>query len=218
MTADALADPNRPATPPALDVSRLPENAYGYRSPLWWGVVLMIAIESTAMSLLLVSYFYVRGNYDVWPPTALSPLVMRLAIVQAILLAISMLPMVRCVRAARHEQLRPTRLWLIITTVFGAAMLVVRGFEFAVLPFHWDSHAYGSIFWMVLGLHVTHLLTSVLENLMLIALLYKGPVEQKHFGDIEASALLWFFSVLEWAPAFAILYLSPLMLSSALPR
>ena len=44
---------------------------------------------------------------------------------------------------------------------------------------------------------------------MLIALLCKGPVEKKHFGDIEASALLWYFVVLEWVPAFAILYLEP---------
>jgi cytochrome c oxidase subunit 3 len=215
VTADALADPARPAT---IDVSGLPTTAFGHRAPLWWGVILLIAIESTAMSLLLVSYFYVRGNYDVWPPTPTSPVVLRLAIVQAILLALSMAPMVRCVRAARGEQLRPTRLWLIIATALGAAMLIVRGFEFAYLPFRWDEHAYGSIFWMVLGLHVTHLLTGVLENLMMIALLFKGPVEQKHFGDIEASALLWFFSVLEWAPAFAILYLEPLIFSSTLPR
>lgn len=217
MIAEALTDATRPAAPPPIDVSGLPANAFGHRAPLWWGVVLLIAIESAAMSLLLVSYFYVRGNYDVWPPTSLSPVVIRLAIAEAILLAISMPPMVHCVRAARRERLRPTRLWLIIGTAFGAAMLVVRGFQFAVLPFRWDTHAYGSIFWMVLGLHITHLLTSVLENLMMIALLYKGPVEQKHFGDIEASALLWFFSVFEWAPAFAILYLESMIFSSALP-
>jgi cytochrome c oxidase subunit 3 len=210
MTADATADPAHAA---ALDVSGLPTHAFGHRAPLWWGVLLMIAIESTAMSLLLVSYFYLRGNYETWPPTPLSPEVLRLAIVQAILLAASMVPMVLCVRAARHERMRPTRLWLAIATVLGAVMLTVRGFEIAALPFRWDHHAYGSIFWMVLGLHVTHVLTGVIENLVIIALFYKGPIETKHFGDVEASALLWFFSVIEWAPAFAVLYLEPLLFS-----
>jgi cytochrome c oxidase subunit I+III len=208
VTANPLAEPARPDT---IDVSSLPSHAFGHRSPLWWGVVMLIVIESTAMGILLVSYFYVRGNYDVWPPTPLTPTVLRLAIAQAILLALSMPPMIRCVRAARRQRLRSTRLWLIVGTAFGAAMLVVRGFEIAYLPFRWDTHAHGSVFWMVLGLHITHLLTSVLEDLMLIALLYKGPVEEKHFDDIDASALLWFFSVLEWAPAFAILYLEPIV-------
>jgi cytochrome c oxidase subunit 3 len=208
MSANAVADP--PTRAP-LDVSGLPSNAFGHRAPLWWGVLLLIAIESTAMGLLLVSYFYLRGNYDVWPPTPMAPGALRLAIVQAIVLGASYLPMLLCARAARQERLAATRGWLLAATVLGAAMLILRGFEIPLIPFRWDQHAYGSIFWMTFGLHITHVLTGVLENAMMIAVLYKGPVETKHFGDIEASALLWYFAVLEWAPAFAILYLQPLL-------
>lgn len=208
MSAGARPElPNPPA--PALDVSGLPSHAFGHRAPLWWGVLLMVVIEATTMALLLVSYFYVRGNYDLWPPTPLSPGVFRLAVVDALLLAVSFPAMVICVRAARREQLAPTRTWLIAATALGVAMLIVRGFEIPAIPFRWDQHAYGSVFWMIFGLHIAHVLTGVLENAMLIALLYKGPVEQKHFGDIEASALLWYFVVLEWVPGFAILYLEP---------
>ena len=206
LTADARPEAPRP---PMLDVSGLPSHAYGHRAPLWWGVLLMIAIEATAMSLLLVSYFYVRGNYDLWPPTALSPAAFRLAALEAILIFASYPAMLLCARAARAERLGPTRAWLIAATVLGVAMLIARAFEIPNIPFRWDQHAYGSVFWMIFGLHITHVLTSVLENTMLIALLYKGPVETKHFGDIEASALLWYFVVLEWIPGFAILYLEP---------
>jgi len=97
----------------------------------------------------------------------------------------------------------------LVATVLGTAMLIVRAFEIPNIPFHWAQHAYGSVFWMIFGVHIAHVLTGVLENAMLIALLCKGPVEKKHFGDIEASALLWYFVVLEWVPAFAILYLEP---------
>jgi cytochrome c oxidase subunit 3 len=194
-----------------VDVSRLPTHAFGARAPLWWAVLLLVAIESTAMGLLLVSYFYLRGNYDVWPPTSMTPVAQRLAIGQAVLLGASYLPMVLSVRAARRERLGPTRLWLLTATLLGAAALVVRGLEIPRIPFRWDSHAYGSVFWMIFGLHVTHVLTGVLENGMMIALFFRGPVEEKHFGDVEASALLWYFSVIEWIPAFAILYLAPVL-------
>jgi cytochrome c oxidase subunit III len=209
VNADSLPGSSSPAA--TIDVSRLPSNAFGHRAPLWWGVLFLIAIESTAMALLLVSYFYLRGNYDVWPPTPMAPGALRLAAVDAALLGASYVPMLLCVRAARREQLAPTRSWLLAATALGAAMLIVRAFQIPRIPFRWDQHAYGSVFWMVLGLHITHVLTGVFENAMMIALFYKGPVETKHFGDVEASALLWFFAVLEWAPGFAILYLDPLL-------
>jgi cytochrome c oxidase subunit 3 len=208
MTAQPVVVPDAPSPPP-LDVSSLPPHAFGHRAPLWWGVLLLVAIESTAIGLLLVSYFYLRGNYDVWPPVSIGAPALRLATIEAILLGASYLPMVLAVRAARAQRLVPTRRWLMVAAGLGAIMLVVRWFEFQRIPFRWDDHAYGSVFWMTLGVHVTHVLTGVLEDAMVIALLWKGPVEQKHFGDVEASALLWYFSVLEWVPGFAILYLEP---------
>jgi cytochrome c oxidase subunit 3 len=195
--------------PGRLDVSGLPTDAFGHRAPLWWGLLLLVAIESTAMGLLLVSYFYLRGSNDGWPPTLIGGPALTLASAEAALLGISYVPMALSVRAARRHELGPTRRWLVVATLLGALMLVVRAVEIPLIPFRWDSHAYGSIFWMTFGLHVSHVLTGVLENVMLIALFWRGPVERKHFGDVDASALLWYFSVLEWGPGFAILYLGP---------
>jgi cytochrome c oxidase subunit 3 len=201
--------------PQALDVSTLPSHAFGHRSPLWWAVLLMVAIESTAMGLLLVSFFYLRGNFQRWPPSPLGAGVFRLATLQAALLLASYVPMVLSVRAARRQRLKPTRLWLLVATALGAATLVFRALEIPRIAFRWDSNAYGSAFWMILGLHVTHVLTGVLENAMMLVLFWRGPVEEKHFGDVEASALLWYFSILEWVPAFAILYVQPLFAGRA---
>jgi cytochrome c oxidase subunit 3 len=192
-----------------LDVSTLPSYAFGSRNPVWWGVLLLVTIEATAMGLLLVSSFYLRGNLDAWRPAPVGPAALRLAVCEALILGASYLPMVLSVRAARRERLVPARGWLIVATLLGFAMLVLRAFEIPRIAFRWDSDAFGSVFWMTFGVHVTHVVTGVLENVMMIALLFVGPVEKKHFSDIEASALLWYFSVLEWAPAFAILYLEP---------
>jgi cytochrome c oxidase subunit III len=194
-----------------LDVSALPSHACGHRAPLWWGVLLMVAIEATSMGLLLVSYFYLRGSQPSWPASPVGRPAFQLAATQAVLLGASYLPMVLSVRAARRQQLGPTRVWLVIATLLGVGVLILRGFEIPLIAFRWDGNAFGSVFWMTYGLHITHLLTGVLENAMMIALFWKGPVEVKHFGDVEASALLWYFTVLEWAPGFTILYLEPLL-------
>src|SRR3954470_14035242 len=109
MSAPRAAD----LSPPTLDVSGLPPHAFGHRAPLWWGVLLLVAIESTAMGLLLVSYFYLRGDYTLWPPVSIGRPALRLAIAQAILLGASYAPMVLAVRAARDERRGATRAWLV---------------------------------------------------------------------------------------------------------
>jgi cytochrome c oxidase subunit III len=195
-----------------LNVSELPRHAFGFRDPLWWGAVLLVAIEGTMMALLLVSYFYLRGNYQVWPPAGVGHRAFQLAVAQAGLLLASFIPNLLLQKAARGERLAPSRLALLTVTLLGVAMIVLRGFEFDHLVFRWDDHAYGSIFWMILVLHTTHVAASIVENGMLLALLFRGPVEKKNFSDLEASAVLWYLVVFEWVAAFAILYLEPIVL------
>jgi heme/copper-type cytochrome/quinol oxidase subunit 3 len=196
------------AAPASIDVAGLPSHAFGARAPLWWGVALMVAIEATAMSILLVSVFYLRGSAADWPLRPIGGRAFALAVVQLVLLVGSYAPMVASVRAARRRDLPATRRWLALATSLGAAMLSVRAVELPYVPVRWDADAFGSLFWMTFGLHVTHVLTGVLESAMLLGLLWRGPVEPKHFGDVDASALLWYFTVIEWVPAFLILYLS----------
>jgi cytochrome c oxidase subunit III len=203
------------ASPAVLDVSGLPQHAPGVRSPLWWAVLLLVAIEGTGMGVLLVSLFYVRGNHQMWPPPSAGAGAgaVRLAAFQLALLVASAPAMALAVRASRRERFIPMRRWFAISTALGATMLVVRAFELPRIAMRWDTNVYGSLFWMTFGLHAAHVLTGVLENAMLLVLFYlaRSRVQEKHFGDVEASALLWFFSVAEWLPAFAVLYIDPIL-------
>src|SRR3954470_20606547 len=52
----------------ALDVARLPESSFGTRAPLWWGNTLLLFIETTMFALLAATYFYLRMDFEQWPP------------------------------------------------------------------------------------------------------------------------------------------------------
>ena len=49
-SSDPTAIPRR-----TIDVSHLPEEAFGERSPVWWGNTLMLLIESSTVAILIVS-------------------------------------------------------------------------------------------------------------------------------------------------------------------
>ncbi|HYJ31686.1 MAG TPA: hypothetical protein VE326_00535 [Candidatus Binatia bacterium] len=95
---------------PTLDVSNLPASSLDDETPLWWGNVIAMAVETTILSLLLMCYFYLRKNFHLWPPPyvdSLRPMLrpspkLLLATINTVLLVASCWPMARADREARR--------------------------------------------------------------------------------------------------------------------
>jgi cytochrome c oxidase subunit 3 len=103
------------------------------------------------------------------------------------------------------------RLHLILATALGLVAATLRWYEIHCLPFRWDSHAYGSVVWALLGLQWLHQLTGIGENALFVALLWIGPIEDKHRADIEVSTLLWYFVIAGAALTWAVIFLEVLV-------
>jgi cytochrome c oxidase subunit 3 len=202
-------------TRPALDVSGLPSIAFGSRDPLWWGLVALMAIEGLMFVLLGLTYFYLRGLAPHWPPTGITAHELIPAAIGAPVLLLSGVMMWRSAVAAERGQLRSMRVWLIASAVPSWAFIALRVWELAWLPFKWNSHAYGSVVWTLLGLHTFHSFAGSLEDVVLVVLLFKGPVEQKHLVDVTVNALYWYFVVAAGLAIGALVYLDPAVLRSA---
>jgi cytochrome c oxidase subunit 3 len=200
---------------PVLDVSGLPATAFGTRDPLWYGVVGLIAIEGTMFAIMAASYFYLRGGADVWPPPGVRHPGLAVTTLNLLVLLASLFPMHRAARSAELEELPAIRRWLAVSTVLMALFLAGRIAVLQSLSYRWDSHAYGSLVWTTAGLHTLHLATGILENLLFIALLTRGPVLDKHMDDIRLNSLYWYFVVACWAVFYAIFFLDPALLHAA---
>ena|ERR1051325_19800 len=195
-----------------LDVSTLPPVASGERTTIWWGVLGLLAIEGTMFALLVGTYFYLMRNFDSWPPAGTPAPDLLAGTANMILLLISIWPMWIAHRAALEEQRGPVWVGLAICAVMGVIALILRAFEFKAMHCRWDTHAYGSIVWTMLGMHVIHLLASTVENVLIALVMFAGPAERKHFVDTNVNAVYWYFVVLVWLPIYAIIYFSPRIL------
>lgn len=192
----------------ALDVSRLPTYAFGHRNLMWWGGASLMVMEGAMFALLIVSYVYLKGRSPHWPPGYFAP-VLFWGTVNTVVLLLSAVPNHFAKAAAERMDLPGLRLWMCIALVFGLAFSTIRIFEFQSLNVWWDSNAYGSIVWVLLAFHTTHLLTDVLESVVLTALLFIGPLQESHFVDASENALYWYFVVISWLPVYAFIYLAP---------
>jgi len=199
---------------PRIDVSALETMGFGPRSTLWWGVVSMLAIESTMFALLFATYYYLRGNEAIWPPLGGKPPFVPATLCLALLL-LSVPPMAIMHRESGNERnLKRMRFWLVVGMAIGLLALGARAAEIAMLPFRWDHHAYGSIVWATIGMHAIHLLTSAGENILFAVLLFKGPLEDRHLVDLRLNAMYWFVVVVWDVMVYALIYLDPGVLRS----
>jgi heme/copper-type cytochrome/quinol oxidase subunit 3 len=89
------------------------------------------------------------------------------------------------------------------------AFIAVRFYEFTHLNVRWDTNAYGSIVWTLLGLHFVHLLTDFFDTVVLAVLMFTGPLEGKRFVDVAENGMYWYFVVGAWLPIYAVIYWAP---------
>jgi heme/copper-type cytochrome/quinol oxidase subunit 3 len=102
------------------------------------------------------------------------------------------------------------RIGLVVMSIVGILPLVVRGFEFSGMNVRWDTDAYGSIVWFVLGLHTTHLITDLGDTIVLAVLMFTRHGENpRRFSDTSDNAFYWDFVVLSWLPLYFVLYWLP---------
>ena len=188
-----------------LDVSGLPSYGFGTRSLMWWGTVAMCAIEGTAFGFMIVVYFYLRSLSQAWPVGGAAP-DLGWGTFNLVIILLSAIPNWFADRAAIDHDLPTVRLMLILGTFCGLALCAVRAAEFTVLNVRWDDSAYGSVIWMLLGLHTFNLVTDVVDTLVLTAVMFQKPLEGKRYVDVSENAGYWYFVVLSWLPIYAVIY------------
>jgi len=195
--------------PRTVDVSSLPPGAFGSRSLMWWGTMGMVLIESTVFALAIAAYFFFRTRMHAWPPDGVSPPDLLWGTVNTVVLLASGLPNELAKRAGESVNLRGVRIWMVVCLVFGIAFNALRVIEFRHLNVTWDHDAYGSIVWVLLGLHTTHIVTDFLDTAVLAILMFVGPIEEKRFVDVEENAAYWYFVVIAWLPIYGVIYWAP---------
>jgi len=192
-----------------VDVSSLPTTTFSHRSLAWWGTLGFMVVEGTTLFIAVVAYFYLSRNYQTWPPEHIVQPSLLWPTVQVVLLLASLVPTGLADRAAYRIDLVKLRQWLFVTLVFELASVAVRWQEFLSLNVRWDTNAYGSSAWTLVGFHTTLLLADVIETAVLIALLFSKRRLDRHYSDATDVTFYWYFLVATWIPIYVIVYLGP---------
>lgn len=191
-----------------IDVAALPTGEFGHKGLIWWGTVGFMVIEGSAFVIVLVAYFYLRLKVESWPPSLPDPNPYW-GTLNLILVLISVVPAALAKKAAEKYDVPRTQLWLTVLTLMGVVSVVLRAFEYPALNCRWDDNAYGSITWLLLSLHTTHIATDVVDSAVLTVMMFTGPHTRKRFIDVSENSFYWYFIVTWWIPIYLVIYFAP---------
>lgn len=194
-----------------LDVSALPTYNNWTRAPLWWGFIGIVAIEATVFATLITSYLYLKGEAAMWPPAPLEPPELLLPTINTVILLASSFAIHYGDTGIKAGKVHRLQRGMLLGIAMAATFLVLKYIEYRDVAYHWDSHAYGSIVWAIIGFHSAHVTALVLKTLVVDVLAWRGYFNEHRNLGVGVNGVYWHFVVIVWIPLYITLYLVPRM-------
>jgi cytochrome c oxidase subunit III len=202
---ESLREPIRPMT---LDVSDLPSVAFGRSNTTWLANIFYMTIEGTMFALMFASYFYLRPRVQEWPPGHFAP-ALRYGVANVIIFVLSVIPARWVQKIAPSGDRRAIRNGLALLAAFAVVATIIRVFEFTTLNCRWSDDAYSSTLWVLIGMHAGHLVTELIETLVILAVAFTPKMEGTRLADAAINSDYWYFVVVTGLLNFVFIYVLP---------
>jgi cytochrome c oxidase subunit III len=179
----------------------------------WWGMLLFIATEATIFGVLFATYFYLRfRNMPVWPPDGIKQPTLGLPVLMSVLLLSSSIPMHMAEIGVKKGRQAWLQAGLAASFLLGAGFLVIMlGLEYPekLKEFTGRTNVYGSLFFLITGLHGSHVFVGLVMNAWAQVKAARGRFDQAHHLTMLNVAAYWHFVDAIWIFVFLTIYFSP---------
>jgi heme/copper-type cytochrome/quinol oxidase subunit 3 len=175
------------------------------------GMWLFLGSECLLFGGLISTYMLYRGRtqngpkpdqvYDI-PFTSIS----------SFILLMSSLTMVLAVSAAKHGDIRRTRLWLCSTAALGSLFVGGQVYEFTAFyreGLGFTTSLFGSSFYTLTGFHGAHVSVGIIMLISLVVITFRGRIDGNRSEVIDIIGLYWHFVDIVWIVIFTLVYLIP---------
>jgi cytochrome c oxidase subunit 3 len=192
--------------------SALPVGAIDTRATGWWAMIFVVFTEASLFAYLLFSYFYLAVQPHApgtFPDGGLPDL--TLAIPNTAILLLSSVAVGWAQFSIERDDNRRLCAGLLIAAVLGMIFLVVQYFEWAQKPFALASSTYSSLYFVITGFHMAHVVVGVIVLWCLFAWSAMGYFNRVRYAHIHIGALYWHFVDAVWIAVFFTFYVTPFL-------
>ena len=175
-----------------------------------FAMILFIVVEAMTFAGLISAFFSIRGSVDFWPPLDQPRYPVQATAINTAILLASGVTMLLFRRVWHRDPAAFGKLtFLLLATAFlGALFVGLQGIEWAQLIGYGlmvTSSSYGSIFYVIIGLHAFHVVAAVLWLSITSALAVKKKFPPGMLS-LETVGIFWYFVVLVWPVLYGVVY------------
>jgi cytochrome c oxidase subunit III len=174
--------------------------------PLVFGVVIFLASESMLFAGLLAAWYDLRGASTTWPPPGVQ-LDVAGATFGTVLLGLGSVTMGIAQVAAQRRRAGVARAMLVLTLFCAFAFVYVALRDWHEANFRVDSDAFGTLFFVLTGTHLLHVIAGAVLLLALTLFLRRRAFTADHHAGVEAIAYYWHFVFVVWLAVWSTIYL-----------
>jgi cytochrome c oxidase subunit 3 len=190
----------------------LPVGAMDTRASGWWAMIFTVFTEASLFAYLLFSYYYLAAQPHA-PGTFPQggPPVLLIAAINTAILLTSSVAVGWAQFSIEHNRKERLVAGLGLGALLGAIFLVIQCFEWAGRPFGFSSSPYSSLYFVVTGFHMAHVVVGVVMLLALTWWSWLGYFNKSRYAHIHIGALYWHFVDAVWLAVFFTFYITPLL-------
>jgi heme/copper-type cytochrome/quinol oxidase subunit 3 len=170
------------------------------------GVLVLLVADAMVLATLLATWFLIKGGSPTWPPKGVH-LQTYLPTVVTITAAMSAFSVSWAASSIRRNDQRNATMALILTVVLGLAIVNAQWYSIVRAKFDINAHAYGTLYYLLIGYHVVHLAIAIGALVLVGARTLAGHFGREGYDPMRAAAAFWQYGNVAWASILLAVFL-----------
>lgn len=171
------------------------------------GTIVWLGSEFMFFSGLFAAFFTIRAHDGrPWPPQGIHLDVLQSGIF-TIILVLSSVTMQKAVFEAEHGRKASAKRWIILTIVMGLSFVANQAVEWSKNAFGPATNAYGSLFYMMTGIHGLHVLLGIVAMIFLMLRMAGSEKDPGELAVLQSVSYYWHFVDVVWVALYSVLFL-----------
>ena len=171
------------------------------------GTMLFVTADAMVLAAICSVYFAIKEGSAAWPPRGVQvgTYIPTMITITAVMSAFSVQ---WGLFAARRNDGRNAAMALILTLFLGLSIANLEWLTFVRSGFGFDDHTYGTLYDILIGYHLIHLLAATVVLLVLAFRTMSGHFSQDRHDALRAGAVFWQYSNIVWFLVVSVLFLA----------
>ncbi len=170
------------------------------------GTLLFVTADAMVLGAIIAVYFAIKEGSTTWPPSDVhvGTYIPTMITITALMSAFSVH---WGIFSARRNDGRNAVMALVLTLFLGLAVANLEWLTFVRSGFGFNDHTYGTLYDVLIGFHLLHLLAAIVTLLVLSFRTMAGHFSGDRHDALRAGAVFWQYTNAVWFVVVTVLFL-----------